>query len=247
VSDHLDALGALEVPAAVHTDVLLVGASRGLGLAIAGEHLRRGARVVATVRSSGEAELRALAAGVGGEDRLEVEHLDTTDVEQVHALRDRLRGRTFDLLLVNAGVTHDQALTAASTSTEEFTRVMVTNALAPARLLEAFDGLVDPDGTVAVMSSGQGSVAGNTGGGWELYRASKAALNQLVRSYAARHQSGGRAVLLLAPGWVRTEMGGSGAASSIEEAVPPLVSTVDAQRGAPGLRFLDREGRTVAW
>ncbi len=231
-----------------HADVFVVGASRGIGLALVAEHLRRGARVVATVRSTGADALREAARGVpGGADRLEVEHVDTTDVDQVRALGERLRGRTFDLLLVNAGVTHDRALTAADVDEAEFSRVLLTNALAPVRLVELLDHVVAPDGTVALMSSGQGSVSRSTGGGWEIYRASKAALNQLVRSYAARHRDDGRTVLLLAPGWVRTDLGGDGAASTVDEAVPPLVATVEAQRRRTGLHFLDRDGRTVAW
>lgn len=228
-----------------HRSVLLIGASRGLGLAIAIEFLRRGADVTATVRSSGEDALRDAARDLPG--HLTVEHVDSTDDEQTAALTHRLTGRTFDLLLVNAGITHERGLTAATIPVDDFARVMITNALAPIRLLDAFDSLVAPDGTVAVMSSGQGSVSGNSGGGWELYRASKAALNQLMRSYAARQPHPDRALLLLAPGWVRTDLGGEAASSTVDEAVPPLVDTIDTQRHHSGLQFIDRDGRTIAW
>lgn len=230
----------------MHRSVLLIGASRGLGLALTAEFLRRGADVTATIRSSGGDALEHAAEGAPG--RLRIEHVDTTADDQIRALAGRLTGQRFDLLLVNAGTTHDQSLTAASIAADEFARVMITNALAPLRLLDALDGVVAPDGTVAVMSSGQGSVAGNTrGGGWELYRASKAALNQLMRSYAARQPHPDRTLLLLAPGWVRTDMGGAGASSSIEEAIPPLVDTIEAQRHHGELQFLDRDGRPVPW
>lgn len=239
-----DAVSPAAAPPA-HPRVLLIGASRGLGLAIAAEYLRRGADVTATIRSSGAEALEDAARGAAG--HLEIEHVDTADDEQVAALARRLDGRTFDLLLVVAGITHDIALTAATIEPDEFARVMVTNALAPIRLLDALDGVVAADGTVAVMSSGQGSVSRNTGGGWELYRASKAALNQLMRSYAARQPHPDRTLLLLAPGWVRTDMGGEGASASIEEAIPPLVDTVESEKGSPGLRFVDRDGRPVPW
>lgn len=132
-------------------------------------------------------------------------------------------------------------------ATEEFNRLMVTNALSPMRVLEALEGVVDPVGTLAIMSSGQGSVANNERGGFEIYRASKSALNQLMRSYAARHRGDDRTLLLLAPGWVQTDLGGPGAALTIEESIPNLVTVVDAQRGIPGLRYLDYKGATVAW
>jgi NAD(P)-dependent dehydrogenase (short-subunit alcohol dehydrogenase family) len=228
-----------------HATVLVIGASRGLGHAIAAEYVGRGSRVVATVRGSGQTPLHDVRADADG--LLEIEQVDINEPEQVRALRERLDGRVFDLLFVNAGVTNGADETVANVTTAEFTRLMVTNALSPMRVVEAFAGLVAPDGTIAIMSSGQGSVANNERGGFEIYRASKSALNQLMRSYAARTRGDGRTLLLMAPGWVKTDLGGPGAGLTIEESIPKLVSTVDAQHGRPGLRYLDYQGKTVAW
>jgi NAD(P)-dependent dehydrogenase (short-subunit alcohol dehydrogenase family) len=98
-----------------------------------------------------------------------------------------------------------------------------------------------------VMSSGQGSVSNNEKGGHEVYRGSKAALNQYMRSYAARHAGEPRALVLMAPGRIRTELGGPNAPVSVEEAIPKVVDVLLSQRGKPGLQYLDREGHTVAW
>ena len=226
-----------------HESVLLIGASRGLGYAIAEEYLERGTRVVATVRGRTRTALHELQESVGGQ--LEIEHVDINAPEEVQSLRQRLGSRTFDLLFVNAGV--GVAETVGQVSTDEFTRVMVTNALSPMRVIETLGDVVPPDGTIAIMSSGQGSIANNHNGGFEVYRASKSALNQLMRSYAARHDDDPRTLLLLAPGWVRTDLGGPNARLSIDESIPNLVRTVDAQRGRPGLQYLDYQGDTVAW
>ncbi|MGH9088539.1 MAG: SDR family oxidoreductase, partial [Acidimicrobiales bacterium] len=161
------------------TNVLLIGASRGLGCAIAAEYIDRGSRVVATVRGSDRTPLHDLQDAAGGQ--LEIEHLDINVTEQIEALRDRITDRRFDLLFVIAGITHRLEETSANISTEEFTRMMMTNALSPMRVIEALGQFVEERGTIADMSSGQGSVANNRGGGWEIYRASKAALNQLLR------------------------------------------------------------------
>jgi NAD(P)-dependent dehydrogenase (short-subunit alcohol dehydrogenase family) len=229
----------------VNTTVLLIGASRGLGHAIAAEYLARGSRVVATVRGTGRTALHDLHGTADG--RLEIEHVDINESEQVQALRDRLAARTFDLLFVNAGVTNGQNETSSDVTTEEFTRLMVTNALSPMRAIDTLGELVEPDGTVAIMSSGQGSIANNDRGGFEIYRASKSALNQLMRSYAARHRDDNRTLLLMAPGWVKTDLGGPKAGLTIDESIPNLVTVVDDQRGKAGLQYLDYLGQTVAW
>ena len=229
----------------MNENVLLIGGSRGLGLAIAQEYIERGSRVVATVRGPDRTPLHDRQETAGG--RLEIEHLDMNKEDQIRELRDRLGSRRFDLLFVVAGVTNAEEETVADVPTDEFVRLMVTNALSPMRAIETLGGLVEPGGTIAIMSSGQGSIANNNRGGFEIYRASKSALNQLMRSYAARHSGDARTLLLMAPGWVKTELGGPGARLTIGESVPGVVTTIEAQHGRPGLQFLDYQGQTVPW
>ena len=162
-------------------------------------------------------------------------------------MHGRLAGRRFDLLFVNAGVTNQPEGTVAQTSVEEFTRVMVTNALSPLRVIEALEDLVDPAGTIGVMSSGQGSVANNERGGHEVYRGCKDALNTFPRRYAARHRGESRTLVLMAPGWVRTDLGGADARLGVDESIPHVIATIDSLRGKPGLHYVDYLGRTVPW
>ena len=225
--------------------LLLIGASRGLGFALAEDYLERGWRVVATERGTARSKLHELAKTCEG--RLEIETVDITHPDQVAELRARLASRKFDMLFVNAGVKNDDRETIADVSTDEFVRVMVTNALSPKRVIETLHDLVVPNGTIGVMSSGQGSVANNTNGHYEVYRGSKAALNMFMRSFAARHADDSRTLLLMAPGWVRTDMGGPEARLSIEESIPNLANTIDAQSGKAGLQYLDYLGRQVPW
>jgi NAD(P)-dependent dehydrogenase (short-subunit alcohol dehydrogenase family) len=224
---------------------LVVGASRGLGLGLVKEFLKRDWRVVGTLRGATSGPLEELARASGG--KLEVEHIDIVDEAQIAALRARLKGRSFDLLFVNAGVTNDPEQTIAEVSTAEFTRVMVTNALSPMRVVEKFEDLVPTGGTIGVMSSVLGSVGSNEDGGWEVYRASKAALNTLMRSFAARHHDDGRSKVIMHPGWVRTDMGGPNARLSIEESVAGIAETLTAHHETSGVRFIDYRAHTVPW
>ncbi|OIR09965.1 C-factor [mine drainage metagenome] len=227
--------------------LLLIGASRGIGLAMAAELLARGWRVTGTVRPGGARTLLHDLADHHG-DRLSIATLDITEPGQIAQLRQQLSGRRFDILFVNAGTANlRQEDTIAETSDAEFIRVMLTNALAPLRVIEALQDLVPPEGMIGVMSSGQGSLGNNLHGGHEVYRGSKAALNMYMRCYAARHAADRRALVLMAPGWIRTALGGPKAPFSLEETVPRMVTTLLAQRGTPGLRYLDREGHTVPW
>jgi NAD(P)-dependent dehydrogenase (short-subunit alcohol dehydrogenase family) len=225
--------------------LLLIGASRGLGFALAGEYLKRGWHVVATERVSTTSKLHDLLEASDG--RLEIETVDIVYPDQVAALRARLASRKFDLLFVNAGVKNDDRETIADVSTDEFMRVMITNVLSPMRVVETLQDLVRPSGTLGIMSSGQGSITNNENGNFEVYRGSKAALNMFMRSFAARHADDPRTLLLMAPGWVRTDMGGPQARLSIEESIPNLANTMDAQAGKAGLQYLDYLGRKVPW
>ncbi len=226
--------------------ILLIGASRGLGHAMAAEFLKKGWNVVGTVRGNDRTLLHDLADQYPA--RVEIETLDITRPDEIAALSERLSGRTFDMLFVNAGTANrDPTQTIGEVATDDFVQVMVTNALSPMRVVEGLAGLVSPAGLIGVMSSGQGSVGNNTSGQREVYRGSKAALNMYMRSFAARQAGTARALVLMAPGWVQTELGGPGARLTIAESVPGLVNVLLAKQGRPGLEYLDYLGRTVPW
>lgn len=227
------------------SNVLIIGASRGLGLAMACEYAARDWAVTATVRGVGRTALHDAAES--GDGRLTVEeNVDITVPGQLAALRDRVSGTTFDLLLVNAGITNGD-VPVTKVSTETFTSVMVTNALGPMRAVEELQDTITPDGTIAVMSSRQGSIALNDNGGNEVYRASKSALNQLMRSFAARHLDDARTFLLISPGHVKTRLGGADAPLTLEESVPKVIDVIAAHDGERGLRFLDYRDQTLPW
>lgn len=224
---------------------LVIGASRGLGLALVEEYLKRGWHVIATVRTETPVKLNNLWEAQS--KNLEIEQLDINKPDQLAALRTKLGNRKIDLLFVNAGVNIDPAITTGEVSDEDFRHIMATNALNPMRAIETLQHLVTATGVIAVMSSGLGSVANNDSGGYEIYRASKASLNTFMRSFAARHAGDKRAMLVIAPGWVRTDMGGPAAPLEIGDSIPRVVDVITANTGKPGVRYLDYQGKTVPW
>ncbi|KQM22223.1 SDR family NAD(P)-dependent oxidoreductase [Novosphingobium sp. Leaf2] len=223
--------------------VLIIGASRGLGLALAEEWLRRGWHVIATTRGN-SSRLDALAGRFG--DALVIENLDILDVQSVRALHAKLDGRQIDVLFVNAGIALSNDKTPVDVNEQDFVDMMLTNALAPVRVVELLDERVVDGGVIAIMTSGLASIANGTGF-WPLYSSSKAALNMLMKGYAAHHASDAHALLLMAPGWVRTDMGGDEAPLSIADSIPHVVDTIEANRGKRGLRYVDRFNTDVPW
>lgn len=187
-----------------HT-ILIVGALRGLGPAMAAEFLKKGWNIVGTVRVGTRTKLHDLAEAHEG--RVEIEPLEFNERNQIAALRNRLSGRVLDILFVNAGTTtHDEHVHIGDVTTEEFMRAMVTNALSPMRVIDALQDLVPAEGLIGAMSSGQGSITNIETGMREVYRGSKAVLNMFMRSVAARQAGTPRAMVLMAPGRVRTDL-----------------------------------------
>jgi len=225
---------------------LVVGASRGLGLGLVRELLARNWHVIATRRDEAQrTPLLDLATEAAG--RLEIDTLDINRPDQIEALRVRLDGRGLDVVFVSAGVTNNPRETIGEVSTDEFTRVLVTNALGPMRVIERLSGLVRPDGVVGVMSSELGSIGRHRGTGWDVYRASKVSLNMLMHSFAARHPDAPWSLVAIAPGWVRTDMGGPSAPLDIETSMRGVADVLAAQHGKRGLAYLNYRGETVPW
>ena len=230
---------------ASHTSrtILLAGASRGLGLGLVEEFLSRGWHVVATARALAKAaELQRLRAA--HPDRLSLETLDIADSDSVKALATALAGRPIDVLFAVAGISTQGNTPIQDFPADKIAQEFVTNATAPIVLAETLLGQMAKDGKIAFMTSILGSLASNAGGGLDVYRASKAALNMLAMNFALRHKE--RPVLLFHPGWVRTEMGGPGAHLDVQTSVKGLADQIERPAKA-GIAYLDYQGQTLPW
>jgi NAD(P)-dependent dehydrogenase (short-subunit alcohol dehydrogenase family) len=218
---------------------LLLGASRGLGLALAQALRDAGWDVTATERARSEA-LHALGVAV--------ETADISARATVEALAARLAAAApFDLLLINAGTMGPGHQDPAEATAAEIAELFGTNAIGPVAAARILGPRLRPEACVAILSSRVGSIADNQSGGVELYRASKAALNMLAKCYALSPDGLNRPVLLLHPGWVRTAMGGPEAPLDPAESASGLLDVIAAEGRMPGLRFLDYKARAIPW
>ena len=223
---------------------LIVGGSKGLGLGLVHEHLARGWRVTTTERTP-SAELGTLRQQANG--HLTIETLDIVKLEQVAALARKLREAKFDLLFLNAGIMAGRGLPLSDVPEPDISGIFLTNAISPIRVADALADTVAPDGMIAFMSSILGSIGTNEDGRAELYRASKAALNSLVRSFRARNKRRDLTVLALHPGVVRTSMGGAGAPLDIETSVRGLADVMETRWGQGGQAFVDYQNQIIPW
>ena len=227
--------------------VLITGANRGLGLEFASQYAADGWRVFACCRRPDAAsELGAIAAASDG--RLIVHTLDVADRASIDSLAAALRGEAIDVLINNAAVIGGRDQRFGGLDWDEWTSTLRTNVMGPTHMLEAFaDHVAASDKKAAVtVTSGMGSIA-DTSGGQYVYRTSKAAVNMAMRS--ASKDLAGRAitVAVIHPGWVRTDMGGSGADLSPSESVSGMRRVIDGQSAADNGKFLDHAGREHPW
>jgi NAD(P)-dependent dehydrogenase (short-subunit alcohol dehydrogenase family) len=199
------------------TNALIVGASRGIGLALAKRLSERGDSVVATCREHSKA-LGSLSVRV-------VDGVDVTSEASVRALDEALGEAKLDALWVVAGVLEHDALDALDLQKVE--RQLEVNAVGPLRVVRALLPRLREGAKVALLTSRMGSMADNTSGGAYGYRMSKAALNAAGVSLARDLAPRGVAVALLHPGWVRTDMTANQGLIDADESARLLLARMD--------------------
>ncbi|MDB6143180.1 MAG: short chain dehydrogenase [Pseudomonas sp.] len=221
---------------------LIVGASRGLGLGLVQRLSEQGWQVTATVRDPHNAK------GPQTIPEVLVETLDINDINSVQAFTEKLKGQTFDLLFINAGISGTRPQSAAHATADELGHLFMTNATSPIRLAEKMIGQVRTDtGILAFMSSVLGSVACPEGNDMALYKASKAALNSLTNTFVTELPEPRPTVLSMHPGWVKTDMGGKDAPLDVLNSTKGLVEQIDAFSGKGGHHFINYKGETIPW
>ncbi len=215
------------------TTVLVIGASRGIGLELVRQYREAGARVIATARDeSGLQRLRELGA--------ETLMLDVADPTSVSGLAWHLDGEKIDIAWYVAGVI-DRAGATTPPTQPDFDRVMHTNVLGAMQTIPQVAPLVEAaGGTFAFISSAMGQIGGVESSFSWVYRTSKAALNMAVA--AAQADYPGATLVAISPGWVKTDMGGEGAPLTVQASVAAMRKTIASLKPIHKGAFLDHDG-----
>lgn len=228
--------------------LLITGANRGIGLELCKQCLAKGWTIHAACRQPKKAkDLAKLAKESDG--KLTVHSLDVRNYEQMDDLRALLKNKPVDILINNAGVHAKDASTFGESDDKAWEEAVAVNLLAPMKMMESFvDNVADSDlKVIANISSKMGSIEDNTSGGSYAYRATKAALNAVTASAARDLKHRDIKVLLLHPGWVRTDMGGPNGELAVEQAGEMLMKLIlDADMSRSG-KFMDIDGTEIPW
>ena len=221
--------------------ILIIGASRGLGLEFVRQYRQEGWLTLGTCRSP---EQDALLTSVGATAL----RLDVGDENGFANLAKALDGRSIDVCIYNAGISGPKTTTAISPETDAFNAVMQANVLGAMRAIPVVaPALARANGAFVFISSRMGSIGLMAASGSVTYRASKAALNAVVKAASLEWGPKGVTCMTFHPGWVKTDMGG--AEADIEPAVSIAGMRKVIANATPGSngRFFDYTGKELAW
>lgn len=228
--------------------VLVTGANRGLGLEFCRQYAALGWKVLACCRKPAAAtELIELARIFPA---ISIHTLDVRNFADIDALSRSLAPEPIDILLSNAGVYGDSSQTRfGSIDYQRWLDTLVINTQAPVRLAEAFLPQIarSQRKLIVAITSLMGSMGDNKSGGSIMYRSSKAALNAAMKSLSIDLKDRGVGVLILHPGWVKTDMGGLNAPTSPEESVAGMANVIGSFTAAWSGCFMNFQGKELPW
>ncbi len=219
--------------------VLIIGASRGIGLELVRQYLAAGSRVTASARDA-EALQRLTALGATALA------LDLADTASAAGLAWQIDGAAFDVVILNAGVFGPRSAGLQPPTQAEFDAVMHVNVLGAMRVLPQLAEALAPGARLAVISSRMGSIGARASNSGWLYRASKAALNSVLKDTSLL-LAGRATCVALHPGWVRTDMGGAGADIDVATSAADIRRTLAALTAADNGGFFNHDGQPIPW
>ena len=228
--------------------ILVTGANRGLGLGLVKKFLKNNEKVICTTRNISKSKELILCKEKYN-DNLEICELDLLDKDSPNILSNFLGNETIDLFINNAGVIGHSAQHFKSVSLNHWLEVLKVNLIAPLLITQSIIKNIEKSSErkIYFISSKVGSIEDNKSGGMYIYRSSKTALNQVVKSLSIDLKPLGISVISLHPGWVRTEMGGPNALISVEESVNGMIDVISNTSIINSGQFINYDGTRLPW
>lgn len=229
-------------------NVLITGASRGIGLEMVKYGIEQNWRIFACCRHPQQADsLLSVAKLTNG--RVSVHVADMNELATLQALAYELRNEAIDILINNAGIYGSDNSKFGNVDVPGWISTFLVNSIAPLKVSEALveQLRMGDKKVIACISSKMGSMADNGSGNSYIYRSSKAALNAVVKSMSIDLMQDGIKCVALHPGWVKTDMGGPNAEITSRESVTRLFNIIHALKAEDSGRFIDIDGSDIPW
>lgn len=229
-------------------NVLITGANRGIGLEFTRQYAEAGWQVFACSRRIDAKELNQIAYQHSAKVNLHT--LDVSDHQQIEKLAQQLAGTPIDVLINNAGIYPGGNKESFGTiDYDAWVKAFQVNTMAPLKMAEAFIDHVSKSGEKKIVNitSKMGSIDDNTSGGYYLYRSSKTALNMVVKSLSLDLAPRGITTIVMHPGWVQTDMGGSHAPTPPERSVAGMRKVIAGLNQKDSGKFYDFNGQEILW
>ena len=228
--------------------ILITGANRGIGFELTQQYAEAGWRVIACCREPDKAqELDGVRSDHG--EQVSIHRLDVTNSEPIKALVTSMEDTPIDILLNNAGIYGQRDDSLGNIDEDKWLETFRVNTIAPIKVMEAFIDVVAASKrkVFASITSKMGSVADNTSGGSYVYRSSKAALNAAMKSAANDLEGRGISVVVIHPGWVRTDMGGPSGLLSVEQSAKSIRELLGRVSIEDTGKFFNYDGTVIPW
>jgi NAD(P)-dependent dehydrogenase (short-subunit alcohol dehydrogenase family) len=224
---------------------LITGANRGIGLALVKAYAGRRDKVFAAVRATSDRE--DLDAFAKTQPKwVEVIEMDVSHPAEIGRARRKLEAEPIDVLINNAGISGPDRQSATDMDYDGLTEALNINAIAPLRVANAFlPNVKAAKGKIITLSSQMGANGASPDN--LAYRVSKQAVNRLMRGLASELKAQGIPVLIVHPGWVKTDMGGEGATLKPEDSAAQLIKLIDKLDVSSTGKFLAWNGKELAW
>ena len=223
-------------------NILITGANRGIGLKFT-EILSANNNIYATARDITNADdLKKF-------DHTELLELDLLDKDSIKSFCSELKDIPLDMIINNAGIFQDEQMEETILDPELWLDEIMINAIGPVVLSQKLKENImsGNDKKIIFISSQMGSIDDNYSGGYYFYRTSKSALNSAAKSLSIDWKADGISVLMLHPGWVRTDMGGSNAKLDIDTSVSKMLDVINSLDMGKTGTFLNYEGKKLEW